>query len=71
MDHKNTQNQTQKYDLPTRFEEWVNYQKPKEFVEKIRTVEDVNIMGKFAFEKAEMTFYYVDQVISIFEGAGL
>jgi len=29
-------------------------------MDKISTVEDPNFMGKFTFEKAEMTYYYVD-----------
>jgi hypothetical protein len=52
----------------------------KEFIEKVKTYEDFNFMGKFLFEKAQLTYTYIDNLIKfflflyrhrIFENAGL
>jgi hypothetical protein len=41
-----------KYVMPTNLEEWIKLTFSKEFIEKVKTYEDFNFMGKFLFEKA-------------------
>jgi hypothetical protein len=43
----------------------------KDFLEKVKAYEDYNFMGKFAFEKAELTFTYLDNLINMLEEIGL
>jgi len=38
--------------MPTNLEEWIKLTFSKEFIEKVKTYEDFNFMGKFLFEKA-------------------
>ena len=52
-------------------EEWIKLQFSKEFLEKVKTYEDYNFMGKFLFEKAELTYTYVNTIINIFENCGM
>ena len=40
-----------KYNLPTSLKNWVNLELGKEFVDKIKILEDPNFMGIYAFEK--------------------
>ena len=44
---------------------------PKEFLEKVKTTENPNMMCPYVFEKEEMTFFYVEYVLSVFEQTGL
>ena len=59
-----------KFNLPQKPEEWINYQIPKEFIERIRTTENTNIMSKVTFEKAELTYSYLEHILKTFEGLG-
>lgn len=52
-------------------EEWIRLQFSKEFIEKVNSYEDYNFMGKFLFEKAQLTYSYVNELIKIFEQIGL
>ncbi len=52
-------------------EEWIKLQFSKEFLEKVKTYEDYNFMGKYLFEKAELTYTYVNTIIGIFENSGM
>ena len=51
--------------------EWIKLQLSKDFLEKVKTSEDYSFMGKFIFEKAELTFNYVKLVIDVLCKAGL
>ena len=42
--------------MPQNLEDWIGLQLPREFIERVKTYEDYNFMGKFLFEKAELTF---------------
>lgn len=57
--------------MPESIEEWINLQFSKEFLEKVKTSEDYNFMCKFLFEKAEVTFKYIEILVEIFEKSGL
>jgi len=57
--------------MPTNLEEWINFNFSKEFLEKVKSHEDNDFMGKFMFEKAEMTLHYLEKVIAIFETLGM
>ena len=59
-----------KFTLPQKPEEWMNYQIPKDFIERIRTTENTNVMSKITFEKAELTYFYLDYIIRTLEGLG-
>ncbi|KRX09755.1 hypothetical protein PPERSA_02627 [Pseudocohnilembus persalinus] len=59
------------YIMPQSLEEWINFQFSKDFLEKVQQQEDYNFMCKFLFEKTEITYKYVDQLIDMFERAGL
>lgn len=59
-----------KYNMPTTCEEWIRLQFTKEFLEKVKTYEDYNFMGLFLFDKAELTFTYLTQLISLFDQMG-
>ena len=60
-----------KYLLPDKLEDWITYQPPKDFLEKIKTIDTSDIMSKTAFEKPELTYFYLNQLIKIFENVGL
>jgi hypothetical protein len=57
--------------MPTKFDEWITFKFPKEFLDKMKSLENPNIISSYVFEKAEMTFYYIEKVISLFEKIGL
>ena len=59
-----------KFSLPEKLEQWINYQPPKEFTERIKTTENNNIISKYTFEKAELTYSYMVQIIKILESLG-
>lgn len=41
-----------KYVVPTSNEEWIKLNFSKDFLERVKSYEDYNFMGKFIFEKA-------------------
>ena len=41
-----------KYVVPTTNEEWIKLNFSKDFLDRVKTYEDYNFMGKFIFEKA-------------------
>lgn len=51
--------------MPTNLEEWIKLNFSKEFIEKVKTYEDFNFMGKFLFEKAQLTYTYIDNLIKL------
>ena len=53
--------------MPMNLEEWIKLEFSTVFLEKVKTFEDYNFMGKFLFEKAEVTFTYVNMIIEKFE----
>ena len=59
-----------KFNLPQRPEEWVNYMIPKDFLERIRSTENSDIMNKLTFEKAEQTYFCLNYVIKTLESMG-
>ena len=71
MDNKNASDQKERYAMPSSFQEWVEFQFPKEYLDKIRTIEHADMISSYVFEKAELTFYYLEQVLDVFENAGL
>jgi hypothetical protein len=60
-----------KHVVPRSIEEWIKLTFSKDFLEKVVSYEDYNFMGKFLFEKAQLTYTYVNNVIRIFEMYGL
>ena len=40
-------------------------------IERVKSSEDYNFMGQYVFEKAELTYWYINYVISVFEQSGL
>ncbi|KAL4435549.1 hypothetical protein ABPG74_020325 [Tetrahymena malaccensis] len=60
-----------KYQFPQNVEDWIKLEFSAKFIEKAKTSEDYTFMGKFLFEKAEVTFTYVNYLINVFESAGL
>ena len=57
--------------MPTCIEDWIKLTLSKEFLEKVVSYEDYNFMGKFLFEKAQLTYTYINKLIDIFELYGL
>ena len=41
--------------MPTKFDEWITFKFPKEFLDKMKTLENPNIISSYVFEKAEMS----------------
>jgi|JI8StandDraft_1071087.scaffolds.fasta_scaffold838445_2 hypothetical protein len=56
--------------MPASHEDWIRLQLPKEFLEKVKTYEDYNFMGVFLFDKAELTFTYLSQLIDLLDRMG-
>lgn len=56
--------------MPSSHEDWIKLQLPKEFLEKVKTYEDYNFMGVFLFDKAELTFTYLNQLIDLLDRMG-
>lgn len=44
-----TEEYVKKYKVPIEIEEWIKLVLPKEFIEKVKTLEDYNFMGIFMF----------------------
>lgn len=57
--------------MPSCIEDWIKLTLSKEFLEKVVSYEDYNFMGKFLFEKAQLTYTYINKLIDIFELYGL
>jgi len=57
--------------MPQCIIDWVRLNFTKEFLEKVKTYEDYNFMGKFLFDKAQLTYTYINNVIEIFDKCGL
>lgn len=57
--------------MPRTALEWLELQFSPEFLEKAQKSEDFSFMGKFIFEKAELTYHYINQVILFLEKYGL
>ena len=60
-----------KYNLPSSLKNWVNLELGKEFIDKIKILEDPNFMGTYAFEKPELTFTYMRHLTKILTSYGL
>ena len=60
-----------KYKMATNIEEWIKLQFSKDFIEKVKTYEDYDFIGKFIFDKAEITFTFVEKIINILMNIGL
>ncbi|CAD8135763.1 unnamed protein product [Paramecium octaurelia] len=60
-----------RYLLPTCIQDWIKLQFSKEFLERVKSYEDFNFMGKYLFDKAQLTYTYINNLMSIFEKYGL
>jgi hypothetical protein len=61
----------EKYVVPTTVGEWIKLQFSKEFVERMNKSEDLSFMGKFTFDRVEMTIKYLRIISGILEGLGM
>ena len=70
---KDAQNDPKKivYEMPTYTEDWVNFSFPKDLIDKIDDNEDSTVICKFAFEYPELSYYYMDRVVTILEKYGM
>ena len=56
--------------MPQSNEDWINLTFHKEFIDKVKTHEDNDFMSKFLFEKAEMTYTYLEMLYNMLESLG-
>ena len=61
----------EKYVVPNTVGEWLKLQFSKEFIERTNKSEDLSFMGKFTFDRPEMTIRYIRTVCGILEGHGM
>lgn len=61
----------EKYVVPNTVGEWLKLQFSKEFIERTNKSEDLSFMGKFTFDRPEMTIRYVRIICGILEGHGM
>ena len=57
--------------MPQTLESWVEFEFPKELKDKIEGNEESNIICKFAFEYPELSFWYMDRIVTILEKYGM
>ena len=60
MDNKNAMDQKDHYQIPRSFDDWVHFEFPKEYLEKMRNIEHADMICPYVFEKAELTFHYLE-----------
>lgn len=71
MDNKNKSDQKEQYQMPATFQNWVDFEFPKEYLDKLRTIEHADMICPYVFEKAELTFFYMEYILDVFENTGL
>jgi hypothetical protein len=57
--------------VPESIEEWTSYELPKEYVEKISKVENMNFLGTYTLEKPELTYAYLCKLADLISSLGL
>jgi len=61
----------QVYEMPVNTEDWVTFTFPKEIIDKMDDNEDSTLICKTAFEYPELSYYYMDKLVTVLEKYGM
>lgn len=67
----NSKMEGKKYNIPSSIGEWLNLELSKEFIDKIKILEDSNFMGSYSFDKPELTYTYMRYLSRLLNNFGL
>lgn len=58
-------------EMPGSLEQWVGYELPKEYIDKVNKVDNMNFLGTYALEKPELTYTYLNKLADLLSSLGL
>ena len=54
-------------EIPESFEQWIDFEFPAELIEKIQSHEDRDFICKAAFQKQELTYWYLIKTLDLLD----
>lgn len=51
--------------MPESIQHWIAYEFPKDYIDKVSKVDNMNFLGTYALEKPELTYTYLNKLADL------